>query len=351
MSHISRNHVNCLQLLAYCYLGIAVLQSPNIFYALKTCCTKKTFNAFHAGWGYFFVIYLRSFNQICVLCWKWILCLWYQYRCQSQAMRLLYCTVLYCTVLCCTVLYCTVQYCAVLYCIVLYSTGCIVLYYTVQYCAVLYCTMLYCTVLYSTVLYCTVPIKLTHYWCVQVPCLISFYGFQFSMNIITSLRPAVWRVAAVKISQSVLWQEAQRSYCGITKIFNFTNMNSAGLRSGDLQLLTPRVPILLSSCGFKVKNKLKRRCKDCYFVVRQGRVFVICDTHPRHKQMSMKAPDEVNWILTHATQSPVRPWWCCVMTLVSRLFVSVSCCWHCDVEWACLLGVSVCQVCQYSSVV
>ena len=85
-------------------------------------------------------------------------------------------------------------------------------------------------------------------------------------------------------------------------------MNSTGLRNEGLQLLTPKVPILLSACGFKVKKKLKRRCKDCYFVVRHGRVFVICDTHPRHKQMSMKAPDEVNWILTHATQSPVRPW-------------------------------------------
>jgi len=128
------------------------------------------------------------------------------------------------------------------------------------------------------------------------------------MNIITSLRSTVWRTTAVQFLQSVLWQEAQRSYYGITKTFCFINMNSTGLKNEGLQLLTPKVPILLSSCGFKVKKKLKRRCKDCYFVVRQGRVFVICKTHPRHKQMSMKAPDEVNWILTHAMQSPVRPW-------------------------------------------
>jgi large subunit ribosomal protein L36 len=128
------------------------------------------------------------------------------------------------------------------------------------------------------------------------------------MTIITSLRSAVWRMATVKISQSVLWQEAQRSYCGITKTLSFNNTNCMGLKNEGFLLLTPRVPILLSSCGFKVKQKLKRRCKDCYFVVRHGRVFVICDTHRRHKQMSMKAPDEVNWMLTHATQSPVRPW-------------------------------------------
>jgi len=159
----------------------------------------------------------------------------------------------------------------------------------------------------ETVLYCTNKI---YPLLTCASSLLNFFsrGFQFSMNIITSLRSTVSRTAAVQFLQGVLWQEAQRSYCGITKTLNFINMNSTGLKNDGLQLLTPKVPILLSSCGFKVKQKLKRRCKDCYFVVRRGRVFVICETHPRHKQMSMKAPDEVHWILTHATQSPVRPW-------------------------------------------
>jgi len=63
---------------------------------------------------------------------------------------------------------------------------------------------------------------------------------------------------------------------------------------------------LLSVAGFKVKGNLKRRCKDCYIVVRQERGYVICPTHPRHKQMSMKKRDYKSWILTHATQSKER---------------------------------------------
>ncbi|KAJ8334509.1 hypothetical protein SKAU_G00401480 [Synaphobranchus kaupii] len=38
------------------------------------------------------------------------------------------------------------------------------------------------------------------------------------------------------------------------------------------------------SAGMKTKSALKRRCKDCYFVRRRGRLFVFCKTHPRHKQ-------------------------------------------------------------------
>jgi large subunit ribosomal protein L36 len=130
------------------------------------------------------------------------------------------------------------------------------------------------------------------------------------MNIITSLRSTVWKTGALNFIQSISYRrhDVQRNYYGITKHPSLINMGSIVLKNEGLQLLTPKVPILLPSSGFKVKKKLKRRCKDCYFVVRQRRVYVICETHPRHKQMSMKAPDKCNWILSHATQSPVRPW-------------------------------------------
>uniref|UniRef100_A0A8C9QZW0 Ribosomal protein n=1 Tax=Scleropages formosus TaxID=113540 RepID=A0A8C9QZW0_SCLFO len=36
--------------------------------------------------------------------------------------------------------------------------------------------------------------------------------------------------------------------------------------------------------GMKTKTALKRRCKDCFFVRRRGRLFVYCKTNPRHKQ-------------------------------------------------------------------
>lgn len=72
--------------------------------------------------------------------------------------------------------------------------------------------------------------------------------------------------------------------------------------------LTASTPIVNPVCHFKVKGRLKRRCKSCYFVVRDERLYVICPKFPRHKQMAMKPKPHNTWILTHASQSPVRPW-------------------------------------------
>lgn len=36
--------------------------------------------------------------------------------------------------------------------------------------------------------------------------------------------------------------------------------------------------------GFKVKTSTKLRCKDCYRVVRKGRVYIYCKTNGKHKQ-------------------------------------------------------------------
>lgn len=83
----------------------------------------------------------------------------------------------------------------------------------------------------------------------------------------------------------------------------FPTSLSAGLQ----RMLVPVSPMLSQVAGFKVKGRLKRRCKDCYFVIRQQRHYVICPTHRRHKQMSMKKRDYKSWILTDATQSKVRP--------------------------------------------
>ncbi|PZC84202.1 hypothetical protein B5X24_HaOG205397 [Helicoverpa armigera] len=73
-------------------------------------------------------------------------------------------------------------------------------------------------------------------------------------------------------------------------------------------LLQPSLPMINPVCGFKVKGRLRRRCKSCYFVVRDERLYVICPKSPRHKQMAMKPKPLNTWILTHASQSPVRPW-------------------------------------------
>lgn len=73
-------------------------------------------------------------------------------------------------------------------------------------------------------------------------------------------------------------------------------------------LLKTVPPLLSQVCGLKMKGRLRRRCKDCYFVWRQERLYVMCKTHPRHKQMSMKKREYNTWILTTATQGPIRGW-------------------------------------------
>ncbi|XP_074000254.1 mitochondrial ribosomal protein L36 [Rhodnius prolixus] len=72
--------------------------------------------------------------------------------------------------------------------------------------------------------------------------------------------------------------------------------------------LSLKSPLVEQICGFKVKLKLQKRCKDCYIVVRDSRKYLICPTHPRHKQMSMVKKPKYTWILTHASQSKTRPW-------------------------------------------
>lgn len=86
-----------------------------------------------------------------------------------------------------------------------------------------------------------------------------------------------------------------------------TKLNSDE-RFGATNLLNPLNVTLVPTCGFKIQGKLKRRCKDCYFVRREERLYVICKTHPRHKQMQVAKPEKMTWILSHATQGKFRSW-------------------------------------------
>lgn len=76
----------------------------------------------------------------------------------------------------------------------------------------------------------------------------------------------------------------------------------------NTSLLQPSMMTIAAQRGMKQVGNCKRRCKDCYYVVRQERLFVMCKTHPRHKQMSMKKRQKNTWILTDATQSIQRAW-------------------------------------------
>lgn len=85
-------------------------------------------------------------------------------------------------------------------------------------------------------------------------------------------------------------------------------MNRPNLVNSSTNFLQPIKSILVPSSGFKVVGIVKKRCKDCYLVRREERLYVHCKSHPRHKQMSLAKKPKNTWILTHATQSKVRPW-------------------------------------------
>lgn len=55
-------------------------------------------------------------------------------------------------------------------------------------------------------------------------------------------------------------------------------------------LLTPAAcSLVLPRRSYKVWDSVKLRCSGCYFVRRQGRLFVECKLKPRHKQMQIMA--------------------------------------------------------------
>lgn len=60
------------------------------------------------------------------------------------------------------------------------------------------------------------------------------------------------------------------------------------------------LPSINPSRGFKDKDVLTKRCKDCYFQKIDGRWYVLCNTHPRHKQRQ-RVDEKSKWIITHST--------------------------------------------------
>ncbi|VDP83740.1 unnamed protein product [Echinostoma caproni] len=47
--------------------------------------------------------------------------------------------------------------------------------------------------------------------------------------------------------------------------------------------------------SYKVFDHLVRRCRDCYFDRREGRLYVECKTHPRHKQAQKMREPKTPW--------------------------------------------------------
>lgn len=75
-----------------------------------------------------------------------------------------------------------------------------------------------------------------------------------------------------------------------------------------VSFLLPKLHNKVQESGLKVLGRVKRRCKDCYMVMREGRLFVECKTFGRHKQVTIAKKPKNSWMLSHATQSKVRPW-------------------------------------------
>lgn len=73
-------------------------------------------------------------------------------------------------------------------------------------------------------------------------------------------------------------------------------------------LLRPVLPTYNLICGLKTKGRLQLRCKDCYYLCKNERWYVMCKTHPRHKQVQRKKREYKTWIITWASQSKIRGW-------------------------------------------
>ena len=119
-----------------------------------------------------------------------------------------------------------------------------------------------------------------------------------------------WR-PLLSITNQITSQIATRSFTAFTTPQAMTQCLAVLPTSSLLRctnLLQPTPVLFNFDRGFKVKGRLRKRCKDCYFVKREGRLYNICKTHPRHKQMSMVKKEKNTWILTDATQSKIRAW-------------------------------------------
>lgn len=100
---------------------------------------------------------------------------------------------------------------------------------------------------------------------------------------------------------SVQWNAAAKNslfsqFCGISKPIYNTNIS-----------LIPNSVSATPSCGMKVKGKPQLICKDCWYYEKNNRLYVFCDAHPRHKQMSKVAKRRRNtYLIAFASQGKQR---------------------------------------------
>lgn len=134
------------------------------------------------------------------------------------------------------------------------------------------------------------------------------FSLRPTMNI---LKPLIVSLSLLRNGGRILGMSWTSSRCSrdIKNYHSLCSIKMSNLSTTQQEsFLSPITPFIMLYCGLKVKGRVNRRCKDCYFVVREERLYVMCKTHPRHKQVIITKREKNTWILTHASQSVVRPW-------------------------------------------
>ncbi|XP_042362387.1 39S ribosomal protein L36, mitochondrial [Plectropomus leopardus] len=116
-------------------------------------------------------------------------------------------------------------------------------------------------------------------------------------HLAASLTRQVTQMSRLHLTLSSPAAAAYRHLCSLTTAPRTLLLSSARLSSflppspassaqcgSSLSGQCQHLPCIQPCAGMKTKSALKRRCKDCFFVRRRGRLFVFCKTHPRHKQ-------------------------------------------------------------------
>ena len=119
--------------------------------------------------------------------------------------------------------------------------------------------------------------------------------------------PKLASVFQPRILSTVL-QSATRNFSLFAKPPLTINAPKAIAPPAPSSILQPAGIFFNIQRGMKVFGRVRRRCKDCYLVVRQGRLYNMCKTHPRHKQAAKVQKEKYTWIITDATQSKRRAW-------------------------------------------
>ena len=68
-------------------------------------------------------------------------------------------------------------------------------------------------------------------------------------------------------------------------------------------LSPPSSPVFLQTAGIKHKAHVNKRCRHCYFQVKDEQLYVMCTANPKHyNAVRQKNKKWGNYVMTHATQ-------------------------------------------------